>query len=293
MAPLAPLLDLFPDEHLVALLDARVPITVPEPARPFLLSALVRHLHRPVLVVVARIEEAENLARDVQAFLGRTGAEVFPGWEVLPGEPLSPSVETMGRRLNVIARLKRREAFAVVATAQAATQLVAPPGDHLEAVTLAPGAELALDDVAERLVAMGYERNYIVERRGEFAIRGGILDVFPPAADRPVRAELWGDEISSLRRFALASQRSLEEVEAFELAPCRELTSDAVTRQRAAELARESDDPALHQLAEGVIVAGAERLLPAIKGSLVPLASLLPEGSPPRSSNRRGSRSRR
>ncbi|MDP9233434.1 MAG: transcription-repair coupling factor, partial [Actinomycetota bacterium] len=280
MAPLAPLLDLFPDEHLVALLDARVPITVPEPARPFLLSALVRHLDRPVLVVVARIEEAENLARDVQAFLGRTGADVFPGWEVLPGEPLSPSVETMGRRLNVISRLKRKEAFAVVATAQAATQLVAPPGDHLAAVTLAPGAELALDDVAERLVAMGYERNYIVERRGEFAIRGGILDVFPPAADRPVRAELWGDEISSLRRFALASQRSLEEVEAFELAPCRELTSDAATRARAAELAQDSDDPALHQLAEGVIVAGAERLLPAIKGSLVPLASLLPQGSP-------------
>jgi transcription-repair coupling factor (superfamily II helicase) len=279
-APLAPLLDLFPDEHLVALLDARAPVTVPEPARPFLLAALVRHLQKPALVVVARIEEAENLARDIQAFLGRKGAEVFPGWEVLPGEPLSPSVETMGRRLNVISRLKKNEPFAVIATAQAATQLVAPPGAHMEAVRLAPGVELALDATAARLVAMGYERNYIVERRGEFAIRGGILDVFPPAADRPVRAELWGDEISSLRRFALASQRSLEEVEAFDLAPCRELTSDDETRRRAAELALESDDPALHQLAEGVIVAGAERLLPSIKGGLVPLASLLPEGSP-------------
>jgi transcription-repair coupling factor (superfamily II helicase) len=279
-APLAPLLDLFPDEHIAALLDARAPVTVPEPARPFLLAALVRHLQRPTLVVVARIEEAENLSRDIQAFLGRRGAEVFPGWEVLPGEPLSPSVETMGRRLDVISRLKNNEAFAVVAPAQAATQLVASPGAHMEVLRLVPGVELPLDETAARLVAMGYERNYIVERRGEFAIRGGILDVFPPAADRPVRAELWGDEISSLRRFALASQRSLEEVEAFDLAPCRELTSDEETRNRARELALDSDDPALHQLAEGVIVAGAERLLPSIKGGLVPLASLLPEGSP-------------
>ncbi|MDP9225367.1 MAG: transcription-repair coupling factor, partial [Actinomycetota bacterium] len=280
MAPLAPLLDLFPDEHLIALLDAGAPVTVAEPARPFLLAALVRHLRLPVLVVVSRIEEAENLARDIQAFLGRSGAEVFPGWEVLPGEPLSPSVETMGRRLNVISRLKRQHPFAVVATAQAATQLVAPPAAQMPALRLEPGAVLALDDAAARLVEMGYERNYIVERRGEFAIRGGILDVFPPAADRPVRAELWGDEISSLRRFALATQRSLEDVEAFELAACRELTSDAATRTRAAELSRSSDDPALAQLAEGIIVPGAERLLPSITGGLVPLASLLPEGSP-------------
>src|SRR5688500_395897 len=101
MASLAPLLDLLPEERIGALVSTRAPITVPEPARPFLLSALVRHLDQPVLAITARAEEAEHLVRDIHAFLGRDGAEVFPAWEVLPGERLSPSVDTMGRRLHV------------------------------------------------------------------------------------------------------------------------------------------------------------------------------------------------
>ncbi|HEX2050590.1 MAG TPA: transcription-repair coupling factor [Actinomycetota bacterium] len=280
MASLAPLLDLLPDERVRALADARAPVTAPEPVRPFLLASLVRHLGAPVLAVAARAEEAEALARDVHAFLGRDGADVFPGWEVLPGEPLSPSVETMGRRMHVLARLARGERFVIATTAQGATQLVAPPPDDLDVVVLRAGGELDLDALAERLVEMGYERNYIVERRGEFAVRGGIVDVFPPALERPVRAELWGDEVSSLRLFALASQRSLDAIEEVEIAPCRELRATADVRRRAAELARDDADPVLAQLAEGVIEPGAERLLPRLTGGLVPLASLLPDGAP-------------
>lgn len=230
MASLAPLLDLLPEERVRALLDTRTPITVPDPARPFLLAALARHLAKPVLAVVARTEEAEQLSRDIRAFLGRGGAELFPGWEVLPGERIPPSVETMGRRLDVLRRLERRDAFVVVATAQGATQLVARAADAIPVLELAPGREIDLEEAAGRLVDLGYERNYIVERRGEFAIRGGILDVFPPATDRPVRAELWGDEITSLREFALASQRSLDDIDAVSIAACREdLSGEKVT----------------------------------------------------------------
>ncbi|MEA2446816.1 MAG: hypothetical protein QOK47_453, partial [Actinomycetota bacterium] len=118
LASLAPLLDLLPHEHMQELVRAHAPITIPEPARPFVLAAAVQHTGRPVLAITARGDEAEHLARDIHAFLGRSGAEVFPGWEVLPGEPLSPSVETMGRRLNVQARLQRDEAFVIVTTSQ-------------------------------------------------------------------------------------------------------------------------------------------------------------------------------
>ena len=281
MATLAPLLDFLPEERVRALTNERAPVTVPEPVRPFLIAAMVRQLGRPVLSIAAHMEEADHLARDVHAFLGRTGAEVFPGWEVLPGEPLSPSIETMGRRLSVLARLRRGDAFVVATTAQGATQLVADPGDGAESLALASGGSLELDSVAAALVDMGYERNYMVERRGEFAIRGGILDVFPPAEERPVRVELWGDEVTSLRHFALATQRSLDEIEAVEIAPCRELRSDAGTRRRAAELVAEgSSDAAMSQLAEGVIEPGAERLLPMIAGGLRPVTSFLPAGSP-------------
>jgi transcription-repair coupling factor (superfamily II helicase) len=271
---------MLPDERVRALLDARSIATVPEPARPFVLASIVEHLDKPLLAIAARPEEAEQLARDVQAFLGPEGSEVFPGWEVLPGEPLSPSVETMGRRLQVLARLASGEAFVIVATAQGATQLVAPPADELDVIELRSGGEVDLDATSERLVALGYDRNYMVERRGEFAIRGGILDVFPPASDRPVRAELWGEEITSLRHFALASQRSLETIEIVRVPPCRELRADAGTMRRAAELAEKSDDPVIAQLAEGVLEPGAERLLPLITGGLVSLASLLPAGAP-------------
>ena len=280
MASLAPLLDLLPEEELGHLLTSGGAVTVPDPARPYLVSAILRHVGEPVLVVVARIEEAEHLARDIQAFLGRDGAEVFPGWEVLPGEPMSPSVDTMGRRLDVMARLARGESFAVVATAQSATQFVAPPGDDLDVIQISSGDVLDLDATAERLVAMGYERNYVVERRGEFAIRGGIVDVFPPAAERPVRAELWGDEVTSLRRFALSSQRSLEDVEAVRIAPCRELRADVRTTERARELVETNGDPAIAQLAQGIIEPGAERLLPLLTGGLVPLRSLFGPSSP-------------
>ena len=106
MASLAPLLDLLPDERVRALVGSHAPITVPDAARPYLLAALARHLDKPVLAITARAEEAESVARDIQAFLGREGADVFPGWEVLPGEPVSPSVETMGRRLQVLHKLR-------------------------------------------------------------------------------------------------------------------------------------------------------------------------------------------
>jgi transcription-repair coupling factor (superfamily II helicase) len=279
VASLQPLLDLLPEERVRALLNARGAVTAPDAARPFLLAALVRHLDRPVLAITSRHEEAEHLTRDIHAFLGRDGAETFPGWEVLPGEPMSPSVETMGRRLHVLARLKRGEVFVVVTTAQGATQLVAPPDGSLEILTLEQGGTLDLDAATAGLVDMGYERNYIVERRGEFAVRGGIIDVFPPSSERPVRAELWGDEISSLRDFALASQRSLGDCPRVEVAPCRELRADVATQQRAAELAEKDDDPVLAQLAEGVLAPGAERLLPRITGGLKPLLTFFPKGT--------------
>ena len=283
MASLAPLLDLLPDERVRTLVGSDAPVTVPDAARPYLLAALARHLNKPVLAITVRAEEAESVARDIQAFLGRDGADVFPGWEVLPGEPVSPSVETMGRRLQVLHKLRAGRAFVVVASAQGATQLVAPIREDLEPITLAPGTEVALDEVTRRLVEMGYERNYIVERRGEFAIRGGILDIFSPAAERPVRAEFWGDEITSLRQFALASQRSLEDLDGFEVGAARELVTDEATKNRARELmmgASAAEHQVLSQLAEGVIEQGAERLLPRLVGELKPLGSLFPEGSP-------------
>ncbi len=279
MASLAPLLDLLSADRMESLLSARSPFTVPDAARPFLLAAVIKHLGAPVLAVCVRADEADQLARDTHAFLGRDSAEVFPGWEVLPGEPLSPSVDTMGRRLHVLARLARGEAFGVIVTAQGATQLIADPG-AMPSMTVRVGSEVDLTELSAYLVAGGYERNYMVERRGEFAVRGGIVDIFPPASERPARLELWGDEVSSIRDFALASQRSLGDIDSIDITPSRELRPDAQTMSRAAELSETNDDPALAALAEGIIEPGAERLLPLIAGEMKPIDHFLPPAAP-------------
>src|ERR1700716_4463546 len=111
----------------------------------------------------------------------------------------------------------------------------------MEPVTLTVGAEAEFDAVIVRLVDLAYTRVDMVGKRGEFAVRGGILDVFPPTAEHPVRVEFWGDEVSEMRMFAVADQRTIPEiaVDTLVAVPCRELLLTDDVRERAAALAAE------------------------------------------------------
>ena len=111
----------------------------------------------------------------------------------------------------------------------------------LEPVELAVGDEADLDDVVRRLAGAAYSRVDLVEKRGEFAVRGGIVDVFPPTEEHPLRVEFWGDEVEEIRSFAVADQRTLEAATRLWAPPCRELLLTDEVRARAAELA---DPPA-------------------------------------------------
>ena len=133
-----------------------------------------------------------------------------------------------------------------------------------------------------QLVDLAYARVDMVARRGEFAVRGGILDVFPPTADHPVRVEFFGDEVEEVRSFSVADQRSLPEpIERVSLAPSRELLLTAPVRQRAREMVHEFPSLAgmLEKVAEGIPVEGMESLAPALLDRLVPLSHYLPEGA--------------
>jgi transcription-repair coupling factor (superfamily II helicase) len=157
----------------------------------------------------------------------------------------------------------------------------------LEPVELVGGDEVELDDVVRRLADAAYARVDLVEKRGEFAVRGGIVDVFPPTEEHPLRVEFWGDTVEEIRSFAVADQRSLEAVDRLWAPPCRELLLTDDVRARAARLAQAHPELAelFTKLAEGHAVEGMESLSPVLVDDaggahgMEMLVELLPAGS--------------
>ncbi|KUI29374.1 transcription-repair coupling factor [Mycobacterium sp. IS-1496] len=273
----------------------------PSSARLLVTAALAQA--GPLLVVTATGREADDLTTELKGVIGESAA-LFPSWETLPHERLSPGVDTVGARMMLLRRLAHPDDArlgpplrVVVTTARSLVQPMAPGLADVEPVSLAVGAELEFDGVIKRLVDLAYTRCDMVSKRGEFAVRGGILDVFPPTAEHPVRVEFWGDEVSEMRMFAVADQRSIPEIEVDTViaVPCRELLMTDDVRKRAAALSAEhpthentvpgSVPDMLAKLAEGIPVDGMEALLPLLTsaggpGDLAMLSDHLPDSAP-------------
>ncbi|GAA2163891.1 transcription-repair coupling factor [Humibacillus xanthopallidus] len=293
-----PLLSAFralPDVHHVLQQVGRarlVDVSASDGTRPFLVAALAQQAQvgpkaAPVVVVTATTREAEDLASSLGAFLPAEAVAVFPSWETLPHERLSPRSDTVGRRLAVLRRVAHPDPgdaaygplSVVVAPVRAVLQPLTKGLGDLEPVALRPGDERALTDVVDALVAAAYTRTDLVERRGEFAVRGGILDVFPPTEEHPVRIEFWGDTVEEVRWFKVADQRSLEIAEhGLWAPPCRELllTDDVRARARALADQLPGVSEMLSKVAEGIAVEGMESLAPALVDGMESVLDVLP-----------------
>jgi len=239
-----------------------------------------------LLAVVPTGRRAESLAQALAAYLPDAEVLTFPAWETLPHERLSPSPDTVGRRLQTLRRIAEwsgAHPLVVVASVRAALQPIAGNLAEIEPLELRVGGRgTELDDVAERLVERAYSRVDMVSRRGEFAVRGGILDVFSPTSEHPYRVEFFGDEVDQIRAFSVADQRSLPgEVDAVDLPPSRELllTPEVRDNARALKDAFPAIAGMLEKMAEGIPVEGMESLLPAVAGPLKSLAEYLPAGA--------------
>ncbi|MDR1999641.1 MAG: transcription-repair coupling factor, partial [Frankiaceae bacterium] len=244
---------------------------------------------RPVLAVTSTGREAEDLAGVLAALLGDERVALFPSWETLPHERLSPRSDTVGRRLAVLRRLAHPSGDdpatgpldVVVAPVRAILQPHVPSLGDLEPVALRRGDTAELDDLVRRLVGAGYARVDLVERRGELAVRGGILDVFPPTEEHPLRVELWGDEVEEIRYFKVVDQRSLEIAEhGLWAPPCRELLLTDPVRERAAALLGRHPELAelLEPISRGEAVEGMESLAPVLVDQLRLVLHELPAG---------------
>ena len=252
-----------------------------------LLAGLLRTAATPraLLAITATSRESETLVRALGAYLTDAVITDFPAWETLPHERLSPSAETVGKRIAALRALRAWEAnptgpFVLVASVRAALQPLADNLMSVEPVTLVKGSRgNDLAELSHRLIDLAYSRVDMVTRRGEFAVRGGIVDVFAPTDEHPVRLEFFGDELEEVREFSVADQRSLPtELTEAVLAPSRELLLSAPVRQRAREMQHEfpSLSTMLAKIAEGIPVDGMESLAPALVDKLVPLTHYLP-----------------
>ncbi|MFE6739237.1 transcription-repair coupling factor [Streptomyces tubercidicus] len=271
----------------------QVDLVGPPAARPFAIAALARQAGRPVLAVTATGREAEDLAAALRSLMpaGEDNSVVeFPSWETLPHERLSPRSDTVGRRLAVLRRLAHPRqddptagpVSVVVAPIRSVLQPQVKGLGDLEPVSLRTGQTADLEEIVDGLAAAAYSRVELVEKRGEFAVRGGILDVFPPTEEHPLRVEFWGDDVEEIRYFKVADQRSLEVAEhGLWAPPCRELLLTDQVRQRAAVLAEHHPElgELLGKIAEGIAVEGMESLAPVLVDDMELLLDVLPKGS--------------
>ncbi|WP_226655525.1 transcription-repair coupling factor [Leifsonia sp. LS1] len=282
----------FADALTYASRDADFSLT--EGLRAPLLAGLIRRRaeqdsSQAVLVVTATGRESEAVRAALPCVLPDAEIVEFPAWETLPHERLSPSAEIVGKRLTALRRLvdwgagERRTPFVLVASVRAALQPLADNLTDYATVDLTAGGRgFDLAGLAAQLVDLAYARVDMVTRRGEFAVRGGILDVFPPTADHPYRVDFFGDEVEQIRAFSVADQRSLPEpIPSVALPPSRELLLSESVRQRAREMEHEfpSLSGMLAKIGEGIPVEGMESLAPALVDRLVPLTHYLPDGA--------------
>jgi transcription-repair coupling factor (superfamily II helicase) len=179
-------------------------------ARAFFWAGLAERLQRPLLLVLPTRDEARELYDQLRLFLTHPDPEreellLFPGRETLPYERALADMDIEGERLEVLLRLARGEKPVVVAALEQVREILpAPAWLQGRCLTLTVGQYAALDRLAEQLVERGYTREVMVAGRGQFAVRGGILDIFPPSDLAPWRVEFEGSEIVTLRRFTLS-----------------------------------------------------------------------------------------
>jgi transcription-repair coupling factor (superfamily II helicase) len=256
-APLHPLLAAW---RTAPLPDLDSTWAVAAAGRAFALAGLVETIGETILVVVPGESDAEELVDDLTLFTD--DVVLAPAWETLPFEHVSPNTLTMARRSQARHRLRALPPVIVVASVRSAIQRLSP--SSVDPFRITPGDEVDFTTIAPLLADLGYQRTDRVEARGEFAVRGGIVDLFPAQADHPVRLDFWGDQLDEAREFSVASQRSLDAVNEVVAFPARELRPDPSISGRAAELLRTEPwaGSTWDRIAEGQLFPGIESWLP-------------------------------
>ena len=269
-------------------IDPSITVDIPEGLRPALAAGASGT--RPVVFVVASGREAEETVETIRSWYSGDPNDVaqLEAWETLPHERLSPRADTVASRMAVFRRLKHPQEGSklfgpiriLVMPVRSLIQPVVAGLADVEPLVFSQGEELALDEASRRLVENAYTRVDLVMDRGEFAVRGGIIDVFPPTLPHPVRIEFFGDEIDTIREFHASDQRTYGgNVPVVWATPCRELQLTDKVRKRAKSLIGSipNAEDMLESIANAIPVEGMESLLPALVDDMEPVQGMLPK----------------
>ncbi len=193
-------------------------------AKSLVASQTAQHLRARLLLITSGRLESEAAFEDLATFADPDHCLLFPSWEVLPSDLMSPADDIVAERMNTLEKLalwleKDEPAYVVVPVRSLLQYVASRKRLEAETITLRTGEEYELEDLTARLSRMGYQRELMVEQRGEISVRGGILDVFPISGELPYRIEFFGDEIESIRRFEPETQRSIGQVDTLHVLP--------------------------------------------------------------------------
>ncbi|GAA1320670.1 transcription-repair coupling factor [Brachybacterium rhamnosum] len=297
-APLAPLLDLLAGGRDLSAIRELVASGTADGSGgdmvaatglfPFAVADLARasSAESPLVVVTPTTRAAEDLRSALGSLVGTEHLAELPAWETLPHERLSPRADTVARRLATLRRIAHpeteRPVHVLLMPVRSLLQPIAAGLGDLRPVRAAVGDTYALEDLEQDLVDAAYARVDMVEKRGEFAVRGGILDVFPPTEPHPVRVDLFGDEVDDVRYFSVADQRSLDPApHGLDAPPCREILLTPAVRERARAMAEDLPGVAemLQRIAAGIAVDGMESLSAVLVEEMQQVADVLPAGA--------------
>ena len=253
------------DAHVSDAVESKKRIVAPSSLHPFL--AAIRAQDRPLLIVTGSSRTSEDLVNDLKEL--HECVYEFPAWETLPHERLSPRSDTVAQRISTLIELQKEHSHnpIVVTPVRGLIHRIINSLAQTPVRELKVGSTCDLKELIDHLGELAYQRTDLVERRGEFAVRGGIVDVFLPLAGQPVRIDFFGDEIEDISYFDVAGQRTTQTVqESLKILPCRELLLTSRVQAKARELISEFPQASeiLEKLSEGISTEGMESFIPLL-----------------------------
>ncbi len=267
-----------------SLAQARCIGPLPPALQALVVASAVKDAARPVLWLVESTDEMYQAQDNLSAFLDASWINVYPPLDVRPYQDDSPSKEIVAKRISVLSRLLLKHPCVVIAPIEAAVWPVMPK-EELEASHIGLKAEVDIDrdDLTRRLVQMGYTREALIDDIGQFSIRGSVMDIYSPGMEDPVRIDLWGDTITSIKAFNLNTQRSGKEVQAVTILPASEVLLDMNHVKNARPWLRRMKDQSMATLIgdieQGIYPPGIEAYFTLFYEQPATLFDYLPAGS--------------